>query len=269
MLELEKPKKRSSFRLLLGREFYIARRKYQWLSQRKDWASLQPDQGFEHSCFEHRSIVRRPLRDVDMYLQDNKRVNLELALAHLNGLLLRPGQSFSFWRQVGRPTAKRGFLEGLVLKSGQIEKDIGGGLCQLGNLMFWMMAHSPLSIIERHRHGFDVFPDVNRTIPFGAGATLAYNYIDLQGHNPTDRTFQWHLWLDKTHLNGRLSAQHAVGETYRVEERGHEMKQQAWGGYSRHNEIWRITEKNGQRLREQRLAKNDAVMMYNPFLESN
>lgn len=253
---------------MLGKELYIAKRKYQWLSQDKKWAHLKEDQHFAHLCFEHKSIIRRPLRDVDMYLQDNKRVNLELAIAHINGCVLQPGESFSFWKCVGRPTSSRGFLEGLVLKSGKIEKDIGGGLCQLGNLLFWMLAHSPLSIIERHRHGFDVFPDVNRTIPFGAGATLAYNYIDLQAYNPTPTSFQWHLWLDDTHLNGRITCQAPIKEHYKVEERRHEMKQQAWGGYSRHNEVWRITKKEGSTIHEQLLAKNDALMMYNPFLES-
>jgi vancomycin resistance protein VanW len=47
-------------------------------------------------------------------------------------------------------------------------------------LTFWIFAHSPLLITERHRHSFDVFPDVNRKVPFGAGATLSYNYIDFR-----------------------------------------------------------------------------------------
>lgn len=43
-----------------------------------------------------------------------------------------------------------------------------------------MVLHSELTVIERWRHSFDVFPDVNRTIPFACGATLSYNYVDLQ-----------------------------------------------------------------------------------------
>jgi len=77
------------------------------------------------------------------------------------------------------------------------------------------------------------------------------------------------LWLDETHLHGQLKTDTALNETFEVIERNHEIKQQAWGGYSRHNEVWRLTQVNGEPLREQLLAKNDAVMMYNPFLESS
>lgn len=42
-----------------------------------------------------------------------------------------------------------------------------------------MALHTPLTVTERHRHGYDVFPDAERTIPFGSGATCFYNYGDL------------------------------------------------------------------------------------------
>ena len=45
----------------------------------------------------------------------------------------------------------------------------GGGLCQLSNLIYWMTLHTPLTITERYRHSYDVFPDSNRTQPFGSG----------------------------------------------------------------------------------------------------
>ncbi len=92
----------------------------------------------------------------------------------------------------------------MVLNQGKIEKGTGGGLCQLGNLLYWIFAHSPLEITERFRHGFDVFPDVNRKVPFGAGATLSFNHVDLQIHNKTANTFQICLWLDGEYLNGEL-----------------------------------------------------------------
>ena len=125
-----------------------------------------------------------------MYLQENKRTNLELAIKHINNIIIKPEETLSTWKLVGRPTKQKGYLEGTVLKQGKIDKDTGGGLCQLGNLLFWIFAHSPLTITERYRHGFDVFPDINRNIPFGAGATLSYNYIDLQVKNETKITFQ-------------------------------------------------------------------------------
>jgi len=267
MNEIQKPIHRNFLRQLIGREYFILKRKVLWYKHRKNWA--KPLQGihYKNIVFKHRSLILRPLKDVDMYLQHNKRTNLEIAITHIDKLVIAPGQTFSLWKLVGRPTKKKGYLEGLVLKQGQIAKDIGGGLCQLGNLLFWMFAHSPLSIIERHRHGFDVFPDINRKVPFGAGATLSYNYIDLQVKNDTNHTFQINLWLDKTHLNGELRSKEELNSTFRIEERNHIMKQQLWGGYSRHNQIVQIETINDQEI-EKTLVENHAIMMYNPFLEN-
>ena len=233
----------------------------------KKWAKIENSESIKHPVFKHRSMILRPLKDVDMYLQENKRINLKLAIAHLDGLLIKPGETFSIWKNIGRPTKRKGYLEGLVLKQGNIAKDTGGGLCQLGNLLFWIFAHSPLTITERYRHGFDVFPDVNRKVPFGAGATLSYNHIDLQVKNNTDQYFQIKLWLDNTHLNGALFSELKSQSNFKVEERNHIMKQQIWGGYSRHNQIIQIERVGDKIINERLLAENHAIMMYNPFLE--
>ncbi len=266
MDKIEKPIKRGQFRQILGREYFIMKRKFDWFFGNKKWAGTKQNELFAHSIFRHKSMILRPLKDVEMYLQENKRRNLEIAVSHLDKIVIKPQETFSIWKLVGRPTKRKGYLDGLVLNQGQINKDTGGGLCQLGNLLFWTFAHSPLTVTERHRHGFDVFPDVNRKIPFGAGATLSYNYIDLQVKNETENNFQLNLWLDRTHLNVELLSENKVNKEYTVEERNHMMKQQFWGGYSRHNQIFQI-EKDGDRITERLLVENHAIMMYNPFIE--
>jgi vancomycin resistance protein VanW len=266
MKKIDKPIQRSALRQLLGKEYYILKRKLHWLFSNKKWATEKNPVLFDNLVFSHKSIILRPLKNVDMYLQENKRKNLELAIKHLDGILIKPGETFSFWKLVGRPTKRKGYLEGLVLNQGKIDKGIGGGLCQLGNLLFWIFSHSPLTVTERYRHGFDVFPDVNRKVPFGAGATLSYNYIDLQVKNETKNTFQINLWLDKTHLNGKLLSKEKVEAKYKVVERNHMIIPQFWGGYSRHNQIFQIVEIDGVEY-EKLLVENHAIMMYNPFLE--
>lgn len=104
-----------------------------------------------------------------MVWQENKVTNLKLAVKRLDGLILYPGETFSYWKRIGKPTARKGYKEGMVLFLGQIGGDIGGGLCQLSNLIFWMTLHTPLTVTERYRHSHDVFPDANRTQPFGSG----------------------------------------------------------------------------------------------------
>lgn len=268
MTKIEKPIKRSRLRQILGKEYFILKRKIDWLFGGKNWVKTKKESVFNNLVFQHQSMILRPLKDVEMYLQENKRTNLAIAISHINNIIIKPGETFSIWKLVGRPTQHKGYLEGLTLNQGQISKDIGGGLCQLGNLLFWIFAHSPLTITERYRHGYDVFPDINRKVPFGAGATLSYNHIDLQIKNETKETFQITLWLDKTHLNGKLLCQENFNKSYQIEERNHIIKQQYWGDYTRHNQIVQI-EIDKERKTEKILVENHAIMMYSPLIESS
>ena len=263
---IEKPKIRGKLRKKLGREYFIFKRIIQWKTAGKQWAKIDNSLIYKNEVKCHKSMILRPLKDVEMYLQENKRTNLRIAIERLNNTVIQAGETFSLWKQVGRPTARKGYLEGLVLNQGKIDKGIGGGLCQLGNLLFWIFAHSPLDITERYRHGFDVFPDVNRKVPFGAGATLSYNYIDLQIHNATENSFQLKLWLDETHLHGQLNSKEEIKEEYNIEERNHLIKQQLWGGYSRHNQIFKIKKAGNIVVEEKLLVENHALMMYTPFI---
>ncbi|WP_114993170.1 VanW family protein [Synechococcus sp. UW179A] len=266
MFELSQPIQRSRIRQVLGREFHIAKRKIHWFTGGQTWATRSDSLVIKHLKFHHQSLILRPLRGVDLQLQHNKRRNLELAIARLDRVVLRPGDTFSVWKLLGRPSRSKGYLDGLVLKQGTIAQGPGGGLCQLGNLLFWIAGHSPLTLTERWRHGFDVFPDVNRSIPFGAGATLAYNYVDLQLTNHTPYCFRIHLWLDKTHLHGELFCDINYSSIYILEERHHQIKQQVWGGYSRHNQIFQIQQNMDGSSSEQLLVENHALMMYEPLL---
>lgn len=265
---VEKPKKRSNLRKFLGKEFFILNRQINWLINNNNFAKVDTKINYENLLIQHKSFLLRPLKDVEMYLQYNKVTNLKIAISHLDKVVIKPGQTFSIWRLVGRPTKSKGYLNGLTLHNGKISKDIGGGLCQLGNLLYWMALHTPLTIKERWRHSYDVFPDINRTIPFACGATLAYNYIDLQLLNNTDKYFQINLWLDKEHLNGKITCNTELKIRYDIYETDHMFKQQWWGGYTRHNRIWKkITNLNDNNTTEELVTENNAIMMYNPLLD--
>jgi vancomycin resistance protein VanW len=250
----------------LGRVFYSWKRWVEWQWVDKCFARTISNP-LQHLVFQHDSILLRPLKGVDMYLQHNKVTNLNLAAERLHGLVIQPGETFSFWRLVGKPTARRGFLEGLVLENGRIGKGIGGGLCQMGNLIYWMALHSPLTVTERWRHSYDVFPDVGRSLPFGSGATLAWNYIDLQLRNDTKQPFQLCIWLSETHLHGEIRSAEALTETYEIVEKDHQIRHENWGGYSRHNRLERrVLDAENRLIREEVVAENHALMMYQPFL---
>jgi vancomycin resistance protein VanW len=89
-----------------------------------------------------------------------------------------------------------------------------------------MVLHSPLTVTERWRHGYGVFPDVQRKLPFGSGATLAYNYIDLQITNTTEQDFQLNIFLSETKLLGELLCSQELEHSYEVYEDFHLMQQE-------------------------------------------
>lgn len=155
----------------------------------------------------------------------------------------------------------------MVLFLGRIGSDVGGGLCQLSNLIFWMTLHTPLTVVERYRHSHDVFPDSNRTQPFGSGATCAYPHRDLMIRNDTDQDFQLCLRVGRTQLEGEWRAAVPPKYRYEIAEQNPRMEQASWGGYIRHNElVRRVYDPDGVLLREEFLFSNDAIMMYSPLL---
>lgn len=266
---MKKPIQRSKFRLFAGRLYFTLRRYFYWYFSGRAFSKT-----FENrlpiEIFAHKTVLRRKLKDVDMWMQENKIVNLKIAIKKLDGLVINQGQTFSYWRQIGKPTRKKGYLEGMILHNGEVATGVGGGLCQLSNLLFWITLHTPLTVIERWRHGYDVFPDVKRDQPFGSGATCAYPNIDLQIKNNTSQKFQLSLDVNEKYLIGKWFSDEAIKFKYKIFEKDHEFKNEWFGGYSRNNKIFRkIIDKNtNKELGEELLGENHALMMYNPLIEN-
>lgn len=266
-MDLRAPIHRSWLRLRLGKAYYAGKRYLLWSSSKFKWAKERSGEQLPQLQMAHRTPLRRRLRGDQMQWQENKIINLKLAVERLNGLIIRPGETFSYWRLIGKPTRKKGYREGMVLFLGQIGSDVGGGLCQLSNLIFWMTLHTPLTVIERYRHSHDVFPDSNRTQPFGSGATCAYPHRDLMIRNDTNQPFQLCLRVGENDLEGEWRATQMPLVSYRIIERDACIKQASWGGYIRHNALYRQTlALDGSLLKEQFLFENDAIMMYSPLL---
>ena len=196
------PIRRSALRLRLGGLALCWRRRLLWHTGGLRFARPRPEVECPYLRAEHATPLLRRLRGEDMALQRSKVTNLRLAAARLDGLTLRPGETLSFWRAVGKPTRRRGYVEGMILRNGRVASGVGGGLCQMTNLLYWMTLHTPLTVTERWRHGYDVFPDSNRTQPFGSGATCFYNYMDLMVRNDTPDTWRLVLQVTDTHLEG-------------------------------------------------------------------
>ena len=265
--ELQPPIHRSWLRLRLGKAYYAGRRYLLWYSPQFHWAKERCAELLPEVQISHATPLMRHLRGEEMEWQRNKVVNLRLAVAKLDGVVLHPGETFSYWRLIGKPSRAKGYQEGMVLFLGRIGSDVGGGLCQMYDLILWMTLHTPLTVVERYRHSHDVFPDSNRTQPFGSGATCAYPHRDLMIRNDTDQDFQLCLQVGETHLEGCWRAVRTPAVRYEIVERDACIRQASWGGYIRHNCLCRrVWDLNGALLREEPLFTNDAIMMYSPLL---
>ena len=268
--QLRPPIHRSWLRLRLGKAYYAGKRYLLWCSPKFRWAKERRTERLPCVQFVHATPLMRQLRGEEMEWQKNKVTNLKLATARLDGIILHPGETFSYWRLIGRPSRRKGYQEGMVLFLGRIGGDIGGGLCQLSNLIFWMTLHTPLTVVERYRHSYDVFPDCGRTQPFGSGATCVYPYRDLMIRNDTQTTFRLHVTVGGEFLEGEWRADRRPEYSYRVVERDHCMQSEYWGGYSRHNKLYReVYDAEGRCVDVQYVTRNDALMMYSPFLAEN
>lgn len=221
----------------------------------------------------HQSVLIRKLGDSNLQLQYNKVTNLRLAINKIDGIIINPGETFSFCKLVGLPTRKKGYLPGMELSMGEAKEGIGGGLCQIANLLHWLVIHSPLTVIERNHHSFDPFPDDGRVLPFGSGATVFYNYRDFQFENNTKYTFQIKLWMSEKCLEGELRVSEELEYAYHVYEKNHRFLK-AEGEFYRENEIWRNKidkYKSGEVLETELIVKNYAKVKYVPesYIESN
>jgi len=264
----EKPRIRSPLRMFFGTKYYTAMRYFKWWFGDFKFSKISGTT-LAHEIFSHKTPMLRKLKDVDMYLQHNKVTNLKIAAEKINGRTIHPGETFSYWKAIGRPTKRKGYLEGMILKNGSFEAGIGGGLCQMSNLIYWMTIHTPLTVIERHRHGYDVFPDANRNQPFGSGATCFYNYGDLMIRNDTNDVYQLKIELVQEELTGSWLSNSRAEVRYEVYEKEHIMRPEFWGGYTRHNLICRKKyDLSGHLIGDEYVVDNHAVMMYAPFLEN-
>lgn len=263
---IQKPANRSVIRAKCGRAYYSFMRHLAWLKLNAQFAKTFSEP-LPCLMFDHKTLLLRKLKDVDMQYQYNKIINLKIAAEKLNGIVIHPGEIFSYWKLIGKPTRAKGYVDGMVLKGGTFGPGTGGGLCQMSNLIYWMALHTPLTVIERHRHGYDVFPDSNRTQPFGSGATCCYPHMDLMIRNDTGHEYQLLVQVGEDYLEGqwRSTAQPTV--RYEIAEKHQLIQSEYWGGYSRHNALYRKTlTLKGDLINEEFIAANSALMMYAPLL---
>ncbi len=140
----------------------------------------------------------------DEVYQQNKVFNLQLAAKPLHALIIRPGETFSFWQTVRYADKDTPYKDGLVVANGTLKTSQGGGVCQISNLLFWLFLHTPLTIVERHGHKVKDFPEPPSDAPIGVDATVSEGWLDLKVKNDTEHTFQIAVSFDDHNIYGQI-----------------------------------------------------------------
>lgn len=122
---------------------------------------------------ESRTPLWRDGRDDEFALVAGKVHNLRIAARAFDGVVVPAGATPGFWSQLGRPSARRGFVRGRELRGGCIVPVVAGGLCQLSNALAEVAMRSGLLFVERHAHSA-------RVADGAIDATVFWNYVDLR-----------------------------------------------------------------------------------------
>lgn len=151
-----------------------------------------------------------------MEYQFNKVFNLKLAADCVDRLVIRPGETFSFWQSVHRADRNVPYKDGLNLQDGQITGSYGGGLCQLSTMLYWLFLHTPLTVTERHAHGLEQFPPTTHDLPVGTDATISEGWLDLKVRNDTPQTWQLLVNFDEENMYGAIRCNEPASELFEV-----------------------------------------------------
>ena len=216
---------------------------------------------------DHSAPLERAPGFIDPGLQCGKEANVRLAAELLDGLLVAPNAVFSHHHAIGRPTRRRGFHDGLEMHDAQRSAGVGGGLCQVSNSFYWVAVRAGMRIIERHRHGLDLFPDHARTVPFGCGATVVYNYADFRFENPLPQPVVVRARVEDGAFVSELRTTHDPGLRVQVEEVDHRFERDDHGWLRENHIRRRITTVDDVVLVDQEVAHNVGRVMYEPTQE--
>lgn len=108
--------------------------------------------------------------------------NIARSAAKMHGLLIPPGATFSFNQALGPAGADDGYVEGYAIVNGQLEKVVGGGICQVSTTMYRAVFYAGLDIVERRPHSYVInfYENID-----GFDATVFAPYVDFKWRNDT------------------------------------------------------------------------------------
>ena len=104
--------------------------------------------------------------------------NLKLAMAKLNGVVVAPGETFSYNKTLGKRTAEAGYREAGGYAGGRVVQTLAGGICQISSTLYDAVIYANLDIVERYNHMF-----LAGYVGAGKDATVVYGSLDFKFKN--------------------------------------------------------------------------------------
>ncbi|MBO5412961.1 MAG: VanW family protein [Clostridia bacterium] len=104
--------------------------------------------------------------------------NLQVAVNKINGVVVMPGETFSYNKTLGKRTAEAGYKDAAGYAGGKVVQMIGGGICQISSTLYDAVVYANLEIVERHNHAF-----LTSYVGAGKDATVVYGSLDFQFKN--------------------------------------------------------------------------------------
>ena len=114
----------------------------------------------------------------------NREYNIALASSRISGVLIAPGETFSFNKMVGDVSGATGYRQSYIIKEGRTILDDGGGVCQVSTTLFRAALDAGLPIVERRAHSYRVYYYEQNSKP-GYDATVFFPTVDLKFKNDT------------------------------------------------------------------------------------
>lgn len=117
----------------------------------------------------------------------DRAVNVELAAARINGMTVKPGESFSFSTSVGTRTLENGYVVAPSYAGGRVVSSVGGGICQVSSTLYVTMLLSGIPATQHYFHSLPV-----DYVPSGLDAAIVEGYKDLRFKNNFDYAITIH-----------------------------------------------------------------------------
>jgi vancomycin resistance protein YoaR len=215
---------------------------------------------------EHLKLIKGEIAHYKTHFSErgNRATNIITACSKINGLVLLPGDKFSYNDTVGPREQENGFRLAPVIIGGRLRPGMGGGICQVSTTLYNAALLSDLKIVRRDHHAFPV-----HYTPPGRDATVAYGSIDFQFQNNTDSPIAIFSSGANQHVEMRIYGNPVDGKSVEIER----TNLSSWGtgakqvkdsslpagktktiekAHAGHKvTVWRTVKQNGQQVRRE------------------